>query len=107
MLPPPSPFFTGRETKLLRVSPHVVDLARELGVHVVLDERVHDAEKKCADNDADDDTDGLVDIELCLCVLNGGLRLHTEFGGLTVELFLDVLEKLLHVSLPPFPGYAV
>ena len=82
-------------TRLCGVIPEVADLGVEAGLNVVLDEGIHDAHEKNADYDADDDPDGLVDIELGFGIGNGGLRLAVDLVALVVDGFLRAVEEIL------------
>ena len=76
------------------IVPEVADLGIEAGLNVVLDEGIHDAHEKNADYDADDDTDGLVDIELGFGIGNGGLCLAVDLVALVVDGFLRAVEEV-------------
>ena len=86
------------------IVPEVADLGVEAGLNVVLDEGIHNAHEKNADYDADDDTDGLVDIELGFGIGNGSLRLAVDLVALVVDGFPRTLEEVFdfveHVFLP-------
>ena len=77
------------------IVPEVADLGVEAGLDVVLDEGIHDTHEKNADHNADDDTDGLVDIELGFGVGNGGLRLAVNLVALVVDGFPHAIEEIL------------
>ena len=76
------------------IVPEVADLGIEAGLNVVLDKRIHDAHEKNTDHNADDDTDGLVDIELGFGIGNGSLRLAVDFVALVVDGFPRTLEEV-------------
>ena len=77
------------------IVPEVADLGVEAGLNVVLDEGIHNTHEKNTDHDADDDTDGLVDIELGFGIGNGGLRLTVDLVALVVDGFLGTIKKIL------------
>ena len=82
-------------TRLCGVVPEIADLGIEAGLNVVLDEGIHDAHEKNTDHNADDDTDGLVDIELGFGIGNGGLRLAVDLVALVVNGFPHAVEEIL------------
>ena len=82
-------------TRLCGVIPEIADLGVEAGLNVVLDEGIHNAHEKNTDYDADDDTDGLVDIELGFGIGNGSLRLAVNLVALVVDGFLRAIEEIL------------
>mgnify|MGYP004428193721 FL=1 len=82
-------------TRLCGVIPEIADLGVEAGLNVVLDEGIHDTHEKNADHNADDDTDGLVDIELGFGIGNGSLRLAVDLVALVVDGFLRTVEEIL------------
>ena len=86
------------------IIPEVADLGIEAGLNVALDERIHDTHEQNADHNADDDTDGLVDIELGFGIGNGSLRLAVDLVALVVDGFLRAVEEVFdffeHVFLP-------
>ena len=61
---------------------------------VVLDEGIHDTHEQNADHNADDDTDGLVDIELGFGIGNGSLCLAVDLVALVVDGFLRAIEEV-------------
>ena len=77
------------------IVPEVADLGIEAGLNVVLDEGIHDTHEKNTDHNADDDTDGLVDIELGFGICNGGLRLAVDLVTLVVDGFPHAIEEIL------------
>ena len=77
------------------IVPEVADLGIEAGLNVVLDEGIHNAHEKNTDHNADDDTDGLVDIELGFGIGNGSLRLAVDLVALVVDGFLRTVEEIL------------
>mgnify|MGYP000240346194 FL=1 len=81
-------------TRLCGVIPEIADLGVETGLNVVLDEGIHDTHEQNADHNADDDTDGLVDIELGFGIGNGSLRLAVDLVALVVDGFLRVVEEV-------------
>ena len=82
-------------TRLCGVIPEIADLGVETGLNVALDEGIHDTHEQNADHDADDDTDGLVDIELGFGIGNGGLRLAVNLVSLVVDGFPHAVEEIL------------
>ena len=76
------------------IVPEVADLGIETGLNVVLDEGIHNAHEKNTDHNADDDTDGLVDIELGFGIGNGSLRLAVNLVALVVDGFPRTLEEV-------------
>ena len=80
---------------LCGVIPEIADLGVEAGLNVALDEGIHDTHEQNADHDADDDPDGLVDIELGFGIGNGILRLAVDFVALVVDGFLRAVEEIL------------
>ena len=76
------------------IVPEVADLGVETGLNVVLDEGIHNTHEKNTDHDADDDTDGLVDIELGFGISNGSLRLAVDLVALVVDSFLRTVEEI-------------
>ena len=76
------------------IVPEIADLGVEAGLNVVLDEGIYDTHEKNTDYDADDDTDGLVDIELGFGIGNGGLCLAVDLVALVVDGFLKVVEEV-------------
>ena len=77
------------------IVPEVADLGVEAGLNVALNERIYDTHEQNADYDADDDPDGLVDIELGFGIGNGGLRLAVDFVALVVDGFPRAIEEIL------------
>ena len=86
------------------IVPEVADLGVEAGLNVVLDEGIHNAHEKNTDHNADDDTDGLIDIELGFGIGNGGLCLAVDLVALVVDSLFGTVEEILdfveHVFLP-------
>ena len=82
-------------TRLCGVVPEIADLGVETGLNVALDERIHDTHEQNADHNADDDTDGLVDIELGFGIGNGSLCLAVDLVALVVDGFLRAVEEIL------------
>ena len=82
----------------------ISDSGIEAGLNVVLDEGIHDTHEKNTDHDADDDTDGLIDIELGFGIGNGSLHLAVDLVALVVDGFLRAIEEVFdfveHVFLP-------
>ena len=76
------------------IVPEVADLGIEAGLNVVLDEGIHNAHEKNTDHNADDDTDGLVDIKLGFGIGNGSLRLAVNLVALVVDGFLRAIEEV-------------
>ena len=76
------------------IVPEVADLGIEAGLNVVLDEGIHNTHEKDADHDADDDTDGLVDIELGFGIDNGSLRVAVDLVALVVNGFFGTVEEV-------------
>ena len=81
-------------TRLCGVIPEIADLGVETGLNVVLDERIHDTHEQNADHNGNDDTDGLVDIELGFGIGNGSLRLAVNLVALVVDGFLRAIEEI-------------
>ena len=86
------------------IIPEVADLGIEAGLNVVLDEGIQDTHEKNTDHNADDDTDGLVDIKLGFGIGNGSLRLAVNLVALVVDGFPHAIEEVFdfveHVFLP-------
>ena len=82
-------------TRLCGVIPKIADLGIEAGLNVVLDEGIQDTHEKNTDHNADDDTDGLVDIKLGFGIGNGSLRLAVNLVALVVDGFLRTVEEIL------------
>jgi hypothetical protein len=80
---------------LCGVIPEIADLGVEAGLNVALDERIHDAHEQDTDHNADDDTDGLVDIELGFGIGNGSLHLAVNLVALVVDGFFGTIEEIL------------
>ena len=76
------------------IVPEVADLGVEAGLNVVLDEGIHNTHEKNTDHNADDDTDGLVDIELGFGIGNGSLRLAVDLVALVVDGFPHAIEEI-------------
>ena len=77
------------------IVPEIADLGIEAGLNVVLDEGIHNAHEKNTDHNADDDPNGLVDIELGLGIGNGSLCLAVNLVALVVDGFLRAVEEIL------------
>jgi hypothetical protein len=77
------------------IVPEIADLGVETGLNVVLDKRIHDAHEQDTDHNADDDTDGLVDIELGFGIGNGSLRLAVDLVALVVDSLFGTVEEIL------------
>ena len=71
------------ETDLSRVMTDITPAARYDSTH-----------EKNTDHNADDDTDGLIDIELGFGIGNGGLRLAVNLVALVVDGFLRAIEEV-------------
>ena len=76
------------------IIPEVADLGIKSRLNVVLDEGIHNAHEQDADHNADDDTDGLIDIELGFGIGNGSLRLAVNLVALVVDGFLRAIEEV-------------
>ena len=79
------------------VCPESGDLRVELCLDVRVDETVDDSHEKNADDYADDDRNGLIDIELTVFVCECVLCLAVELHGLLVDCGLCICENVLDV----------